>query len=308
MKSFIFIDKEKGAFGKVLDNKLYELKFYNPDLHNIYRARIVDKIDSINAYFLLYEDDKKAFLKTRKKFKIGDSVIGQIIKEGFDEKLATFSANFRIENDRYYLYRFKNRGYPRLKKGQKKDQKAYNDLVKLKEKLIREENFSPSPKLLKEISQFEIYKKENEDLDIVSLDIKNNMVIKDGLDRIKNDKLYKDGMSIIINELETMTVVDINSSKKKSKMKKDDFFYWVNKSMVDLIFFNLNLRNIGGMVVIDFLRSLRNDELLAEIEKSLEKYFDKFEIYGFTKMGLFEISLKREGKPLKENLKKLGLI
>lgn len=308
MKSFIFIDKEKGAFGKVLDNKLYELKFYNPDLHNIYRARVVDKIDSINAYFLLYEDDKKAFLKTRKKFKIGDSVIGQIIKEGFDEKLATFSANFRIENDHYYLYRFKNRGYPRLKKGQKKDQKAYNDLVKLKEKLIREENFSPSPKLLKEISQFEIYKKENEDIDIVSLDIKNNMVIKDGLDSIKNDKLYKDGMSIIINELETMTVVDINSSKKKSKMKKDDFFYWVNKSMVDLIFFNLNLRNIGGMVVIDFLRSLRNDELLAEIEKSLEKYFDKFEIYGFTKMGLFEISLKREGKPLKENLKKLGLI
>src|SRR5690625_4103850 len=255
MKSFIFIDKENKAFGKILDNKLHELKFYNPDLYNIYRARVVGKIDSINAYFLLYEDDKKAFLKTRKKFKIGDSVIGQIIKEGFDEKLATFSANFLIENETYYLYRFKNRGRPQLKKGQKKDEKAYKSLIDLKEKLIREENFSPSPKLLKEYSQFEIYKKENKDLDILNIDINNDLIIKEGLENIKNDKIYKDDMSIIINELETLTVIDINTSKKKSKMKKDDFFYWINKSMINFIFFNLKLRNIGGMLVIDFLRS-----------------------------------------------------
>lgn len=308
MKSFIFIDKEKKAFGKILDNKLYELKFYNPDLYNIYRARVVGKIDSINAYFLLYEDDKKAFLKTRKKFKIGDSVIGQIIKEGFDEKLATFSANFRIENDKYFLYRFKNKGYPRKKRGQKKDKKAYNELIDLREKLIREENFSPSPKLLKEYSQFEIYRKDNDDFDIISLDVSNNVIIKEGLKSIKNDKIYKDDMSIIVNELETLTVVDINSSNKKSKMEKDDFFYWVNKSMIDFMFFNLKLRNIGGMLVIDFLRSSRNSNLENKIRESMEKYFDKFEIYGFTKMGLFEISIKRQGRPLKESLKKLGLI
>lgn len=61
MRSFIFVDKKEKAFGKIIDDKLFELKFYSPYLFNIYRAKVVGKIDSINAYFLLYDDDKKAF-------------------------------------------------------------------------------------------------------------------------------------------------------------------------------------------------------------------------------------------------------
>ena len=99
MKSYIFVDYKEKAFGKIVDNKLFELKFYSSYLFNIYRAKVVNKIDSINAYFLLYDDGKKAFLKSNKKFKIGDSVICQIIKEEFDDKLATMSANFRIEKE-----------------------------------------------------------------------------------------------------------------------------------------------------------------------------------------------------------------
>lgn len=308
MKSFVFIDYKEKAFGKIIDNKLYELKFYSPYLYNIYRAKVVGKIDSINAYFLLYDKDKKAFLKSNKKFKIGDSLIGQIVKEEFDDKLATFSANFRIENQDYFLYRFKNKGYPILKKGRKKNPKTYKDLLDIKNSLIDEENFTPSPKLLKTYNEFDLYLEENEAYDCKEVDIRNNKIIYDSLKTIGDEKIYKDDLSIIINKLETLCFVDVNSSKKRSTMDKDDFYYKVNEDLIDFIFYNLKLRNIGGMIVIDFLKSSLNEKLVEKINECLKKYFKIYTIYGFTNMGLFEISIKREGESLIKKLKEKELI
>lgn len=308
MKSFIFVDYKEKAFGKIIDNKLYELKFYSPYLYNIYRAKVVGKIDSIKAYFLLYDKDKKAFLKSNKKFKIGDSIIGQIVKEEFDDKLATFSANFRIENQDYFLYRFKNKGYPILKKGRKKNPKTYKDLLNIKNSLIDEENFTPSPKLLKTYNEFDLYLEENKDYDCQEVDIRNNKIIYDSLKTIGDEKIYKDDLSIIINKLETLCFVDINSSKKRSTMDKDDFYYKVNEEVIDFIFYNLKLRNIGGMIVIDFLKSSYNDKLVEIINENIKKYFKIYTIYGFTNMGLFEISIKREGESLIKKLKEKELI
>lgn len=308
MKSYIFVDYKEKAFGKIVDDKLYELKFYSPYLYNIYRAKVVDKIDSINAYFLLYDKDKKAFLKSNKKFKIGDSVIGQIVKEEFDDKLARFSANFRIENEDYYLYRFKNKGYPILKKGRNKNSKNYKNLIDTKNSLINEENFNPTPKLLKTYNKFDLYLEKNKNLSCKEIDIKNNKIIFDSIKTIKDEKIYQDDLSIIINDLETLCFVDVNSSKKKSTMDKDDFYYKVNEEVIDFIFYNLKLRNIGGMIVIDFLKSTHNEKLLEIIKENIEKYFKIYTIYGFTNMGLFELSIKREGQSLVKKLKEKKLI
>ena len=308
MKSYIFVDYKEKAFGKIVDDKLYELKFYSPYLYNIYRAKVVDKIDSINAYFLLYDKDKKAFLKSNKKFKIGDSVIGQIVKEEFDDKLARFSANFRIENEDYYLYRFKNKGYPILKKGRNKNSKNYKNLIDTKNSLINEENFNPTPKLLKTYNEFDLYLEKNKNLSCKEIDIKNNKIIFDSIKTIKDEKIYQDDLSIIINDLETLCFVDVNSSKKKSTMDKDDFYYKVNEEVIDFIFYNLKLRNIGGMIVIDFLKSTHNEKLLEIIKENIEKYSKIYTIYGFTNMGLFELSIKREGQSLVKKLKEKKLI
>ena len=308
MKSCIFVDYKEKAFGKIVDDKLYELKFYSPYLYNIYRAKVVDKIDSINAYFLLYDKDKKAFLKSNKKFKIGDSVIGQIVREEFDDKLARFSANFRIENEDYYLYRFKNKGYPILKKGRNKNAQSYNNLIDIKNSLINEEKFNPTPKLLKTYNEFDLYLEKNKNLPCKEINIRNNKIIFDSIKTIKDEKIYKDDLSIIINDLETLCFVDVNSSKKKSTMDRDDFYYKVNEEVIDFIFYNLKLRNIGGMIVIDFLNSTYNDKLIEKINKKIKKYFKTYTIYGFTNMGLFELSIKREGESLVKKLKEKELI
>ena len=308
MKSYIFVDYKEKVFGKIVDDKLYELKFYSPYLYNIYRAKVVDKIDSINAYFLLYDKDKKAFLKSNKKFKIGDSIIGQIVKEEFDDKLARFSANFRIENEDYYLYRFKNKGYPILKKGRNKNAQSYNNLIDIKNSLINEEKFNPTPKLLKTYNEFDLYLEKNKNLPCKEINIKNNKIIFDSIKTIKDEKIYKDDLSIIINDLETLCFVDVNSSKKKSTMDRDDFYYKVNEEVIDFILYNLKLRNIGGMIVIDFLKSTYNDKLIEKINKKIKKYFKTYTIYGFTNMGLFELSIKREGESLVKKLKEKELI
>ncbi|KWZ98470.1 ribonuclease, Rne/Rng family [Anaerococcus hydrogenalis] len=308
MRSFIFVDKKEKAFGKIIDDKLFELKFYSPYLFNIYRAKVVGKIDSINAYFLLYDDGKKAFLKSNKKFKIGDSLICQIIKEEFDDKLARASANFRIENEDYYIYRFKNNGFPKLKKGRAKNRDNYDKLIDLKNSLINEENFIPSPKLLKTYNELDLYIEENKDFEVKEIEIRNNKVISDAFKSISENKIYKDDLSIIINDLETLCLVDVNSSKRKSTMNKDDFYYKVNEDLIDFIFYNLNLRNIGGMVIIDFLKSSKNEKLVEKIEASLKKIIKTYTIYGFTKMGLFELSIKRRGEKLRKKLKEKELI
>ncbi|MDY3006210.1 ribonuclease E/G [Anaerococcus porci] len=308
MTDYIFIDDKNKAFGKVVEDKLYELNFYNPELYNIYRARVVGRIDSINAYFLLYDKDKRGFLKTKKSFKIGDSIIVQLVKEGFDDKLPTMSANFRIENEEYYLYRFKNKGYPKLKKNRFYNKKSYNDLINLRDKIIREENFTPSPKLILSQNELDFYIEENKELELAKVDIVNDKLFKESLKSVRKDKLYRGNLSIIINELETLTVIDVNSSKKNSTLNESDFFYQINKSILEFIFYNIKLRNIGGMVIIDFLRSSRNDNLINLVKETIVKFFENYEIFGFTKMGLFELSIERKGERLKDKLKKRGYL
>ena len=161
---------------------------------------------------------------------------------------------------------------------------------------------------MKTYNEFDLYCEKNKDLELVELDIKNNKIISDSIKNIKEKKIYKDDLSIIINDLETLCFIDVNSSKKKSTMDKDDFYYKVNEDLVDFIFYNLNLRNVGGMVVIDFLKSSKNDQLIDKINENIKKYFDTYEIYGFTNMGLFELSIKRRGESLYKKLKEKELI
>ncbi|WP_296113007.1 ribonuclease E/G [uncultured Anaerococcus sp.] len=131
------------------------------------------------------------------------------------------------------------------------------------------------------------------------LDLKNNL--------LTNELEYK-LMSIIIDELETMTVVDVNTAAKKSKQRKKDFLLNINLEIIDFIVYNLKLRNIGGMVIIDFLRSGGEDKIRQELKKAIDKYDLEGEIFGFTPMGLFEMTIKRRGDSLRANLEKRNLL
>ena len=61
------------------------------------------------------------------------------------------------------------------------------------------------------------------------------------------------------------------------------------------------------MVIIDFLRSENKEKIIGEVEKAIENYELEAEIFGFSEMGLFELTIKRRGENLKKALKQRGL-
>lgn len=304
----IFDDKKEKILMRVENERVMEVVFYDSLLHNIYRGKVLNKIDSLGAYFVEIAEGETLFLKSTLNYKIGDNAIIQYVRDPANGKLGLASENFRLENQAYTLTRYPIRNRPKLKKGVAKDESLYKEIIKEKERLIKEEKFFPSPKLLLENSVKNTYLSRFKDYDLRDFDIRNSGHFLSLKENLKNSDLDFKDLSIIIDELKTLTVIDVNTSGRKSKLNKKDFLLNVNLDLIDFIAYNLKLRNIGGMVVIDFLRSDGEEEIIDAFKKAVWNYNIEAEIFGFTRMGLFELSIKRRGDSLKANLAKRSLL
>lgn len=304
----IYEDKKEKVLVRYEEGRVMEVIFYDSPLHNIYRAKVVNKIDSLKAYFVEISDKENLFLKSTLDYKIGDNAIVEYVREPANGKLGLASENFKLDNEAYTITRYPLRARPKLKKNKKKDENLYREIILMKENLLKEENFLPTPKLLVENQVREKYLNAFKDYDLKEFDIRNSIIFGNLIKELKSSEIaYKD-LSIIIDELETLTVVDVNTGSRKSKNNKKDFLLNINLDLIDFIAYNLKLRNIGGMVVIDFLRSDRENLIIEEFRKACDKYKLQAEIYGFTKMGLFELTIKRRGDSLKAKLIKKNLL
>ena len=304
----IYEDKKEKVLVRCEEGRVMEVIFYDSPLHNIYRAKVVNKIDSLNAYFVQISDTENLFLKSTLSYKIGDNALIEYVREPANGKLGLASENFKLENEAYTLTRYPLRGKPKLKKNSKKDDDLYREIILDKENLIKEENFLPTPKLLVENKLRDTYLSDFKDYEIKEFDVNNSSVFKNLRDEIIQAEVYYKDLSIIIDELKTLTVIDVNTGSRKSKNKKKDFLLNINLELIDFIAYNLKLRNIGGMVVIDFLRSDGKERIIEEFQKACEKYRLESEIFGFTKMGLFEMTIKRRGESLKAKLSEKKLL
>lgn len=203
-----------------VDRRVMEVIFYDSLLHNIYRGKVLDKIDSLGAYFVEISEKETIFLKSTLNYKIGDNVIAQYVREPANGKLGLGSENFSIENEAYTLTRYPLRKRPKLKKTMEKNDDLYKEILAEKEKLINEEKFLPSPKLLRENSIKKRYLEEFKDYELKDFDIRNSSEFVKLVDQIKKSEItYKD-MSIIVDELKTLTVIDVNTGSRKSKQEK----------------------------------------------------------------------------------------
>ena len=306
MTDFVFVDEKEKLMGRVKEDRIVEIKFYDSLLGNIYRAKVVNKNDALGAYFVEYDKEKNLYLNSKTSYKIGDNVIVQYVRDPANGKLALGSLNFKIENDSYYVKRFAK--LIKQKEGKRRDKAKFEAIGKLKTRLIQEEKFFPTPKLLYENSLKDKYLEEIDDIEVRKVEIGKLAEFRDFLELIQEKRPRYGDLSLIIDELETMTVIDVNSNSKKSTNNKDKFLENINMELIDPILYNLKARNIGGMVLIDFLRN-ENKEKIEEamMEKSKEYGLDS-EIYGFSPMGLFEMTIKRRGDRYATELKKRNLL
>lgn len=113
----------------------------------------------------------------------------------------------------------------------------------------------------------------------------------------------KSGANIIIEQLETMTVIDINSGKNISK--NETAILEINKEAAIEIARQLRLRNISGMIIIDFINMKSKaymDELVALLKEQIKKDPVTCTFMDVTKLGLIELTRKKTYKSLKEQI------
>ncbi|MBO8160119.1 MAG: Rne/Rng family ribonuclease [Thermosipho sp. (in: Bacteria)] len=107
------------------------------------------------------------------------------------------------------------------------------------------------------------------------------------------------GGEIIIDKTEALTVIDVNSKHFTSTSNQQETALKTNLEATEEIFRQLRLRNIGGIIIIDFIdMEDENDkkQVLEKIKEEIKKDKSKIEIFGFTKLGLLELSRKRTVK------------
>lgn len=117
----------------------------------------------------------------------------------------------------------------------------------------------------------------------------------------------KSGGYLIIEYTEALTVIDVNTGKYDGKGKvKEDTFLKINLEAANEIARQLILRNISGIIIVDFvsMESYENREILKKhIDELAKQDYITTSFIDFTRLGLAEITRKKVRKPLHEQLK-----
>lgn len=115
----------------------------------------------------------------------------------------------------------------------------------------------------------------------------------------------KSGGYLVIEPTEALTVIDVNSGKAARGKETDDFRLKLNLEAVDEIAGQLRLRNISGIVVVDFI-NMEREEYQKQLVDRLKQRFheDPVEtvLVDITKLGLAEITRKKTTSPLAEQI------
>lgn len=113
----------------------------------------------------------------------------------------------------------------------------------------------------------------------------------------------KSGANIIIESLETLTIIDVNTSKGS---KQKNVIEKVNCEAAVEIARQLRLRNISGMVIIDFINmdsKKQNEKLIQCLKAEISKDSVKTDFIDITKLGLIELTRKKTSKSLVDILR-----
>ena len=145
-------------------------------------------------------------------------------------------------------------------------------------------------------------KKENKEYKKLQILVKGEESIFDIYDleqqikKIENRKIWlKCGGFITIDKTEALTAIDVNTGKYTGNKTMEDTVFKVNKEATIEIAKQLRLRDIGGIVIIDYI-DMQKEEDKKQIEEllkeELKKDRSKTQVEGFTKLDLMEMTRK----------------
>lgn len=151
------------------------------------------------------------------------------------------------------------------------------------------ENFTPTS-----VSKLELYKGERPIFDLYNIDEEIARALARRVD-------LKSGGYLIIDQTEALTTIDVNTGGYVGARNFDDTIFKTNLEAAGAIARQLRLRNLGGIIIVDFIDMAREEHqmaVLAEFRKQLARDRTKISVSGFTQLGLVEMTRKRTRESL----------
>lgn len=113
--------------------------------------------------------------------------------------------------------------------------------------------------------------------------------------------LLKSGGYLIVDPTEAMTTIDVNTGAFVGHRNLEETIFKTNLEAATAIARQLRLRNLGGIIIIDFI-DMEDEEhrrqVLRTLEKQLERDHAKTNIIGITELGLVQMTRKRTRESL----------
>ena len=113
------------------------------------------------------------------------------------------------------------------------------------------------------------------------------------------------GGSLIIEGTEALTVIDVNTGKNVGKSSLEETVYRNNLEAATEIARQLRLRDIGGIIVIDFIDmevKKNRDSVITTFREALARDKTRTQVFDISELGLVEMTRKRIGEGLVESL------
>jgi len=111
----------------------------------------------------------------------------------------------------------------------------------------------------------------------------------------------KSGGYLIIDQTEALTTIDVNTGGFVGARNFEDTIFRTNLEAAGSIARQLRLRNLGGIIIADFIDMVREEHqqaVLAELKKQLARDRTRTTVSGFTQLGLVEMTRKRTRESL----------
>ncbi|HEV3188033.1 MAG TPA: Rne/Rng family ribonuclease [Acidimicrobiales bacterium] len=163
---------------------------------------------------------------------------------------------------------------------------------------VREYVLAVNPELADRI---EFYDRETEELPLFE-----RYFVHEQLHRSLDRKVFlPSGGSLIIERTEALTVVDVNTGKNVGTNNLEETVFRNNLEAADEVARQLRLRDIGGIIVIDFIdmESRGNREAVASaLRQALSRDKTRTQVFDISELGLVEMTRKRVNEGLLESL------
>lgn len=290
-------------------------------IDSIYIAKIKDVAKNIDAYFVEIQKDLVCFLpaKTCKnpvlvnrvydgRLLQGDHILVRVTKDAQKTKPPMVSADLSAEKYQPYVNASAHKSFfTCLKAPLKPWQTALKDLAEPEEYSEIITDNSALYDELKNTLQDDGISLSVRLYDNPSISLFGLYGLNKKLEGAFNKRIWlKSGAYLIIEPTEALTVIDVNSGKYEAKKGKSEYTFAVNLEAAAEIAIQLRLRNLSGIILIDFI-NMHDKKLEQELLKAMREYVQKDRILtrvvDLTPLGLMELTRQKSSRPLHEQIR-----